>query len=450
MTLMTTAAAYRSSVASRLTWAGENLFNTRANTLLSLAAIGISGFVALQLMQFVLFQANWGLVAINRKLFFIGSYPAEEAFRIWIGLYLAAALIALTYGIWASKLRPYIVAIGIVAVLVLTLGLGTDLRIDERAYSEEITSGGQTTVVSGIERELVWERGWAPPWLYSLSLGLAVPFGDSWLRLAGLFAVLLAGAWVGKRLAPWRGGPVLQQSMAAAWLLLIPAIVLLQLGVQSSQWEGSFLDLLVFAVGGFFSFFIGVLLALGRISPYWAIRVSSISYIEVVRAAPLLVWLLFASFLKDELGPIGEAFGSMDLVYRVMIVFACFGGAYVAEVVRGGLQSIPRGQHEACEAIGLSSTQKYVYVILPQAIKAVIPALIGRFIALWKDTALLAAISLVNTLEKAKKVLGGQTDIAEGAFFEIYIIVGIIYWVISYLLSRLGESAESRLGQGRR
>ena len=192
------------------------------------------------------------------------------------------------------------------------------------------------------------------------------------------------------------------------------------------------------------------MLALGRVSPYLAIRICSVGYIEVVRAAPLLVWLLFATFLDDELGPIGEAFSSISLAYRVMIVFTFFGGAYMAEVVRGGLQSIPRGQHEAAAAIGLSSTQKYVFIILPQAIGAVVPAIVGRFIALWKDTALLAAISLVNTLDKAKKVLGGQTDIAEGAFFEIYIVVGLIYWVVSYSLSRLGGVAETRLRVGAR
>ena len=363
----------------------------------------------------------------------------------------AAALIAVTYGIWAGKLRPYIAVIGVVAVITLTFGLGTDLQIVERQYTEEIQSaGGQTSVVSGIQRELVWEQGWAPRWLYSVSLGLAVPFGAPWALLAGLYAVLAGGAWAGRRLARWKASPILPQAVGAGWVLLIPAVVLLQLGVPSSHWESAFLDLLVFSVGGFFSFFIGLLLALGRISPYRAIRISSVGYIEIVRAAPLLVWLLFATFLKDELGPIGEAFSNIDLAFRVMVVFAFFGGAYIAEVVRGGLQSIPRGQHEASEAIGLSTVQKYTFVVLPQAVRAVIPAIIGRFIALWKDTALLAAISLVNTLEKAKKVLGGQTDLAEGAFFEIYVVVGLVYWVVSYLLSRLGGAAESRLGVGTR
>ena len=294
------------------------------------------------------------------------------------------------------------------------------------------------------------EQGWAPGWLYALSLGLAVPFGGSWLLLALLYAILAVVAWAGKRLSRWRSSPVMLQAIGAGWVLIIPVTVLLQLGVSASQWESAFLDLLVFAVGGFLSFFIGVALALGRVSPYLAIRICSVGYIEVVRAAPLLVWLLFATFLDDELGPIGEAFSSISLAYRVMIVFTFFGGAYMAEVVRGGLQSIPRGQHEAAAAIGLSSTQKYVFIILPQAIRAVIPTIIGRFIALWKDTALLAAISLVNTLEKAKKVLGGQTDIAEGAFFEIYIVVGLVYWVVSYSLSRLGGVAETRLRVGAR
>ena len=447
---MTTSAAYRSIVSSCLTRARTNLFNSRRNSVLSLATIAAGGIAGFLMLRFVLFQANWGLVAINRKLFFVGSYPAEDTFRIWISLFIVVILVALTYGVWIGRLRPYIAAIGAVAVIILTLGLGTDLQIPEGQYSQEIQSAGQTAIVSGVHRELVWERGWAPRWLYSLSLGLAIPFGTSWLLLAGLFAVLIGGAWAGRRLSRWRSNPILLQAIGAAWVLLIPMIVLLQLGVSSSHWESAFLDLLVFAVGGFFSFFIGLGLALGRTSPYWTIRFSAVGYIEVVRAAPLLVWLLFATFLDDEFGPIGEAFSNIDLVYRVMIVFAFFGGAYIAEVLRGGLQSIPRGQHEASEAIGLSAAQKYIFIILPQAIKAVIPAIIGRFIALWKDTALLAAISLVNTLEKAKKILGGQTDIAEGAFFEIYIVVGLIYWLVSYLLSRLGGAAETRLGLGTR
>ena len=313
-----------------------------------------------------LFQANWGLVAINRRLFFIGSYPSEDTYRIWISVFIAVALAAVTYGIWIGRLRPLAVAVGVAAVLTLTLGLGTEFRIEETAYTQTVSDGSQTTTVSGIDRQLVRDGGWAPRWLYALSLGLALPFGTTWLLIALLFAVLVGGAWTGRFLTRWKNNPVLLQSIGAGWVLLVPVVLLLQIGVSSARWESVFLDLLVFAVGGSFSFLIGLLLALGRISPYWAIRVSSVSYIEVVRAAPLLVWLLLATFQQDEFGPLGEAFSSIGLVFRVMIVFAFFGGAYIAEVVRGGLQSISRGQYEAAEVSGLTAFQKYAFVILPQ------------------------------------------------------------------------------------
>ena len=447
---MSTVGAYREALSNHVMWAKTNLFDSKGNTVLTLSTLGAAGALLFLLAQFVLFQGNWGLVALNRKLFFFGSYPADETYRIWISVFIAATLMAVTYGVWAGRLRPYLITIGVVAIIILTLGLGAGVSIEESQYTEQIVSVGKTTTVSGIERVLVVERGWAPSWLYAFSLGLAVPFGTSWLLMAGVFGTLILGAWAGTKLAVWRSSPIVMQGLGACWVLLIPAIVLLQIGVPTSSWEGAFLDILVFAVGAIFAFFLGLVLALGRISPYLAIRISSVGYIEVVRAAPLLVWLLFATFLKDELGPVGELFSSIDLVYRVMIVFAFFGAAYIAEVIRGGLQAVTKGQHEAAAALGLSSTQKYVLIILPQAIRAVIPAIIGRFIALWKDTALLAAISLVNTLDKAKKVLGGQTDIAEGSFFEIYLVVGLIYWVVSYLLSRVGSAAEARLNVGRR
>ncbi len=448
---MSMVAIQKDSIAERVAWARDNLFNTRANTAITLVSFAAAALVLFLVVRYVLFQANWGLVALNRKLFFVGSYPAEEAFRIWIALFLAVGLIAITYGIWGGRLRPYMIVVGVVAALVLTLGLGVEPRIEERQFTEIIQSGGQSTTISGINRVLVMEGGWAPSWLYALSMGLAVPFGTTWVLLAGVFGTLAGGAVIGRRfVAKYRGNQILLQGIGALWVLLIPAVVLLQIGVSTNHWESAFLDIIIFSVGVFFSFFIGLALAMGRVSAYRAIRISSVGYIEVVRAAPLLVWLLFATFLKGELGPVGEAFSSIDLVYRVMFVFAFFGGAYIAEVIRGGLQSVPPGQAEAAKSIGLTSLQMYTLIILPQAIRAVIPAIIGRFIALWKDTALLAAISLVNTLEKSRKVLGGQTDIAEGAFFEIYLIVGLIYWVISYMLSRLGETAESRLGVGQR
>ena len=332
---MSAVTASQPRVAQRIEWARANLFNSRLNSLISVITIAIGLLLAFLITKFILFDANWALVSLNRRLFFVSGYPGEELYRIWIAVFAAAILASVSYGIWVGRLRPYLITVGVIAVVVLTLGLGTNLYIEETPFTQEITSGGQTSTISGIDRELVWEQGWAPRWLYAFSLGLALPFGGSWLIMAALLVTLVLGALLGKHvLSRWRGSPVLLQSIGAGWVLLVPAAVLLQLGVSINSWGSAFLDILIFAVGGFFSFFIGLVLALGRISPYRAIRYVSVGYIEIVRAAPLLVWLLFATFLKDELGPLGEAFSSISLVFRVMIVFAFFGG----RLHRGGHQ----------------------------------------------------------------------------------------------------------------
>ncbi|MCY4582382.1 MAG: hypothetical protein OXE50_06235, partial [Chloroflexi bacterium] len=298
---MSAITASQPPVARRIEWARANLFNSKMNSLISAVTIAVGLLIAFLVLKFVLFDANWALVSLNRRLFFVGGYPGEELYRIWIAVFAAVVLASVSYGIWVGRMRPYLITVGIVAVIVLTLGLGTNLYIEETPFSQEITSGGQTSTISGIDRELIWEQGWAPRWLYAFSLGLALPFGGTWLITAALLMMLVLGALFGKHvLSRWKGSPVLLQSIGAGWVLLVPAAVLLQLGVSINSWGSAFLDILIFAVGGFFSFFIGLVLALGRISPSRAIRFVSVGYIEVVRAAPLLVWLLFATFLQDE------------------------------------------------------------------------------------------------------------------------------------------------------
>ena len=431
-------------------WSRKNLFNTPRNSIITVVVLGLAGLGVALIIRYLLFEANWDLIAANRKLFFVGAYPSEEVWRVWVGVFATVTLAGLSYGIWVGRLIPYFAILGVLSVIFLTLGLGSSLEIVETPFSRTIGTGDNTVTIQGIDEDLVRTPGWAPYWLYSVSLGLALPFGLNWGLVAAIFALLGGTAIAGKYyLARWKESAILTQIIAAFWVLLVPAVLLLQIGVPTREWQGIFLDVIVFIVGVFASFFFGLLLALGRNSPFKAIQYVSIGYIEVIRAGPLIVWLLLATFLKDELGPVGAAFASLDLVFKVMIVFAFFGAAYIAEVVRGGLQSLSKGQHEAAETLGLSSTQKYVLIVLPQALKAVIPALVGRFIALWKDTALLAVLSLINTLEVGKKVLA-NTNLAGDTFFEVYIIVGLVYWVVSYALSRLGGTAESQLGVGER
>ena len=150
---MIATAKQRDAIAGRIGWAKANLFNSRANTALTLISLGAAAVILALAFRYVLFQANWALVALNRRLFFIGSYPADETARIWIAVFLVASLIALTYGIWAGRLRPYLIVVGVVATIILTLGIGTEMRIEERQFTEVIESAaGQTTNISGINR----------------------------------------------------------------------------------------------------------------------------------------------------------------------------------------------------------------------------------------------------------------------------------------------------------
>ena len=182
---MTTASAIQPrTIAERITWAKANLFNSKGNTVLTLFSVGAGAVLLFLIVRYVLFQANWGLVALNRRLFFVGSYPSDEMVRIWIAVFLVVGLISITYGVWAGRLRPYLMVIAVMAAIVLTLGLGTEVRVEERQFSDVIESAGQSTTVSGINKVLVVDRGWVPSWLYAISLGLAVPFGSTWVLMA--------------------------------------------------------------------------------------------------------------------------------------------------------------------------------------------------------------------------------------------------------------------------
>ncbi len=357
-------------------------------------------------LKFVFVQGRWQIVTQNLRLFYLGTYPMGEEWRVWLPLYFLACIVGLSFGMWAKSLNGYLRGVGVISILLLVLGL------------EPI-----------------------PRWLNAFSLGLAVPFGTAWLLTLGLVAVAVATAVGGRRvLTPYRHVTRLHIALGASWLAPILLAVILQRVISPNRWNGIFLDIMVFSVGAVISFPVGVLLALGRSSPLPVIRISSTAYIEIVRAGPLVVWLILSLFLWNEF------FFETNKVHRGMLVFGFFGAAYLSEVIRGGLQSIPKGQYEASQSLGLRPFSVYVFVILPQAIKAVVPALIGRFISLWKDTSLLIALSLINTLEVSSAILEG--DPSNGQYLlEIYLIIALFYWIVSFALSRLGTHIERSMAQ---
>ena len=209
--------------------------------------------------------------------------------------------------------------------------------------------------------------------------------------------------------------------------------------VSTDQWGGLLLTLIIASVGIIVSFPIGVLLALGRQSNLKVIKLFSTLFIEFIRAVPLITILFMASFVLPLFLESGNYF---DKLLRALIGIALFQAAYFAEVVRGGLQAIPRGQYEAADAIGLSYLQKNILIILPQALKISIPNIVGSSISLFKDTTLVLIIGLFDMLAMVN--LTSNDPYWLGRETEGFVFVTIVMWAILYTMSRYSRKLELR------
>ena len=240
--------------------------------------------------------------------------------------------------------------------------------------------------------------------------------------------------------------------LAALWMVGLALVATLMWGgilgmpyVETDLWNGLPLTLIL-AVGGIaLSFPLALLLALGRRSSMPAVRSLCILYIEIVRGMPFIV-LLFMGVLMLPLFLPPNVF--ISKLWRAEVVFILFIAAYVAEVVRGGLQAIPRGQFEAADALGLGYWRQMRLIILPQALAISIPPLVGTFIGAFKDTALVTIVGFFDLLQDATTGMNDPTW--RGAYVEAYAFVALIYFVFCYFMSRYSRYIETRLGRGRR
>jgi general L-amino acid transport system permease protein len=205
------------------------------------------------------------------------------------------------------------------------------------------------------------------------------------------------------------------------------------------------LTLLLTVVGNFGALPLGILLALGRRSKLPIIRSFSIGYIELIRGVPLVTILYMASVILPYFLPIGVR---PDNVIRAMIGFILFEAAYQAENVRGGLQAIDRGQYEAAHALGLNGAQTTLLIILPQALRAVIPALFNSFISLFKDTSLVAIIGLFDVVRISRSILAQSEWL--GTHREVFLFAFLIYWAFNLAFTYGSRRMEEALGVGKR
>jgi general L-amino acid transport system permease protein len=265
------------------------------------------------------------------------------------------------------------------------------------------------------------------------------PYEEHWRPAVStviLIVLWAASAW--RRLWGWWLAPI--------WFLGLSAIGVLMWGgvfglsyVQNERWGGLILTLLLSTFGLAFAFPLSILLALGRRSGMPVVRGLCVAYIELIRGVPLISVLFMASVMLPLFLPPGV---SADKLLRAQIALILFAAAYLAEVVRGGLQAIPRGQYDASDALGMTYWQSTFLIILPQALRISVPPLVNTFIGLFKDTSLVLIIGLFDLLSTVKVSLSEPAWAGFGV--EAYLFASVIYFAFCYSMSRYSRSLELR------
>ncbi|MGX9964279.1 amino acid ABC transporter permease [Roseomonas sp. F4] len=271
------------------------------------------------------------------------------------------------------------------------------------------------------------------------------PYDEHWRPL--LVCALFIGLYIVsamRRFWSWVLVPI--------WVVTLTVIGVLMWGgvfglsyVPQERWGGLPITLILSTFGLAFAFPLAILVALGRRSNLPAIKTLCVLYVELIRGVPLISLLFMASVMFPLFLPEGM---NIDKLLRAQIAITLFAGAYLAEVVRAGLQTLPRGQYEAADALGLSYWQKTGFIILPQALRLVIPPLVNTFIGFFKDTSLVLIIGIFDLLT------AGKTAIVEPAWqgfgVEVYVFVGAIYLVFCFAMSKYSQALERDLNQHRR
>ena len=383
-------------------WVRANLLSAWYNTLLTAFSVVFLYFLLKGVLTWVFVTADWSVVTSNVKLFLVGQYPSDQMWRAGAGVHMVSLFMGLSWGVWGGVARPF--------ALTLAIGLGLSAL--------------------------------APVGLDSMGIGVRGFLIANPALVA--FGYLMAQTRIGQ--SRW---------LLTGWLLSFFLTLILLRGIEgipglsvvpTGIWGGLLLTFLLAVVGIVASFPLGVLLALGRRSNLPVVKVFSIAFIELVRGVPLVSILFMGQvimplFLPEEI--------RIDRVVRVMLAITLFSSAYMAENVRGGLQAVPRGQIEAARALGLSGSQAMLFIVLPQALRAVIPAIAGQFISLFKDTSLAVIVGLLEVLGIGKSIILGNVQWI-GSQREVYLFIGAVFWVFTYSLSYASRRLETTLGVGTR
>lgn len=403
-------------------------------------------------------KTETGQIIVHQAIAMTTRVPWTILFFVAIAVYLVTKLImgerdagrvqSVLIGTWAFSF-PFIVLVLLRAPQV-DVGRGVSFYLPIFAVSATAGWFILTFVGKNAKSDIGRVIGAALLLLAAVSFLFPMDFVFRFILLAiALFALL----------APTFGGEGSgQRSLQYTWLVTVLIIVLTTwlvlndsgIDTPRDSFLGGLMLTLVLAVTSIvLSFPIGVLMALGRTSTMPLFRLLSTAYIEFVRGVPLITWLLVAFIMLPVAVPDNI---TLTGVMKALGAMTFFSAAYLAENVRGGLQSIPKGQNEAAKALGMSTLQMTVFITLPQALRAVIPALVGQVIALFKDTSLVTIVGLFDFLHIARSIIPAQSNpfLFKGSITVTLIFAAMVYWMFTFTFSRISLRIEKKLGVGER
>ena len=448
-------------------WVKKNLFSSPFNSLVTLVVGGLAlllGFFAIRW----LLNNDYEILRVNVANFMVGRFPREELWRLWASGFVFLFAVSLTTGALSRSAHE--------------LAITQELPTEKESFASFVkrfwaviavmlffVSFARTAppyiglavafVIPIIGREIGWRlptpirRQIAYIGTTLLVLSVLVIAGTS--NFGGAVLGLIAFAWVSAELSRRN----VASGLASMAVNLGPAVivglvvwfVVRSIGYEGFGWEdwgGIHITLFTAVVGITTGMPFGILLALARRSDLPVLKTASVIFIEFVRGVPLISLLLASGLLLPLFLPV-DLPRPADLTLAI-IVITMFSSAYIAEIVRGGLQAVPKGQTEAAQAGGMSAFNVQRLIVLPQALRAVIPAMVGQFIALFKDTSLLSIIGITEFL-RVSDIANAQTDFdGRGLFGVTYLFVALGYWAFASTMSKESRRLEQKLGVGSR
>ncbi|MFV1960984.1 MAG: amino acid ABC transporter permease [Acidimicrobiia bacterium] len=449
-----------------LDWVKKNLFRNWWSGLISVILLPLSLYLAYRALRFLFVTGQWDAVRVNLTLFMQGTFSRDEQWRLisQIMIFALAFGIGLGTNSAASHDRAQDAGLDVergtiagtlarmwslVAFIGLLLFFATTDDMGNLINPFLFVGGGLVMGAVGYQARRLPRRFRNVGWLLTMTflvIGFQIVSGfdaGGWVPLGIIFGVSAYSiAPVDRFEASWLRGAL----RFAAALIVVLAIRAVYAAVDTpgigwDDWSGLHLTLMVSAIAIVLAFPLGLLLALARRSTLPALRIMATAYIEVIRGVPLITLLFMGQFI---LGFVVPQDVTLSAITRAIAVMTFFSAAYIAEIVRGGLQALPKGQTEAGQALGLAPPPIMRRIVLPQALTAVIPAMVGQFISLFKDSSLLSIIAVLEFLG-VRKIIHAQEAFRGVGIAETLVFVAIGYWAFAFAMSRESQRLERRL-----